>query len=81
MGSEKRRALWYIMYCSVDVKVVGWWEGGEVEVGGEGEGEGDGAVKVERYHCERKPWGCSVSRQKKRGAMGGGGGKVRMNWR
>lgn len=44
MVSEKRRALWYIMYCSVDVKVRGWWEG-----------KGEGAVKVEGYHCERKP--------------------------
>jgi len=74
------------MYCSVEVKVVGFWEGeGRGEVGVVvvvgGEGVGEGAVKVEGYHCERKPWGCSVSRQKKRGGMGGGGGKVWMSWR
>jgi len=66
VGEAKSRALWYIMYCSVEVKVVGCWE------------EGEGAGKGEGYHCERKPWGCSFGRQKKRGGMAGEGGEVWM---
>lgn len=64
------------MYCSVHPKVMVSGEGGfkgdlEVEVGVSEEREG--AVKSEGYHCERKPWSSSVSRQKKRGSIAGEG--------
>ena len=53
MGSAKRRALWYIMYCSAVWNLIELVGGGEEEDWDEGEGKGEGAVKGEGYHWDR----------------------------
>lgn len=50
------------MYCSVVLNVRVWVSG--VELVEEVAEEEEGAVKGESYHCDRKPYGSSYSRQK-----------------